>query len=165
MKTTIAICIDGVLRNLNGGKLIIEGKELFHAIAPAYRIILLSEGIDQAKEEYWLTMNGFKDHSELITARVEDLNKESDELVLYQVNSLLGRGYLVMFTATADPTVAASLLAGGHRVFGVYQPPYLVPEWQPGTGKGKQSWDALKTSLMKQQILKAADKRLDEDPR
>lgn len=165
MRSTIAMSIDGVLRDMNGGHLIVSGKELYFTLSQAYRIILLSEALELSKEDYWLTMNGLREHADVVIARVEDLGTESDELILRQVNKLQADGYNVMFVMTADPISATTLLSDGHRVFGVFQPQYLAPEWSPDTGDGKRSWDDLKAQLMKQQILKAADTRTDEEAR
>lgn len=160
MASTVAICLEGVLRQHNQDGIIGQGALLYHSLKAASRIAILLDK-DSRNADFWLKLNGFTEHIQVLTA--DDVARDVAEVRLRQVMRLVSEGGMLSCVLEPDPEVGAALLAHGYPVFVPLFPSYTKPSFRPDYDGAVTPWSALTNELDRQRELRAKDDRTEQD--
>lgn len=154
----IVLSLDGVLRS-DTGDLVTDGLFMYRSMKVLGRVILLTS-MDRQMAEVWLMMHNMSDYDELIDSSVA--LDPSEKLRHRQLAVARTRGEITMYV-DADPSMVAESLRLGITSLLFSSPQYSRPEFRPDAPKGVRRWDDLVGERTRQQALKAADYRLQQD--
>lgn len=159
MTATAAISITGVLQQEIGQGVLQTGARLYSGLLTSFTAVaLLTDETDVDPVNHWLKTNGFRQHSYLIPARVDDPEHEGERR-LRQISRLRQYGCSVELVVEPDPEVTAHLLAGGLTVASWLHPSYSRPHFRPDYTHSVRPWDALTAEVERQRTLRAGDSR------
>lgn len=157
MSITVLV-VEGVLRQETGDGVIGPGKILYQALAEIGKVALVSNSLHEDKVEYWLRINGFRDHEYLFPARTDD-PFEVGGTRLKQVQSVTATQHSIDFVVEPDPEIAARLMHDGVPTMLFLHPRYARPEFRPDWEEKVTPWDTLVAEVESQTLLRTADKR------
>lgn len=157
--STVAITVEGVLRQPVGGQPIPLGRDLYYGMATRARLVLLSRGNEKRELEHWLTSEGMHEHATVIYTSVPELEHEESESRVLQVTRARNSGYAVDTVVEADPDVAAALLAAGYDVLMFCHTHYSQPSWRPDYQFRVRPWDSLAEQVAHEAYLRAEEER------
>lgn len=167
--SAVGITVEGVLRRMSGGQMIVQGIDLYYGLATRRKLVLLTEDADPGKDlgplKYWLQMEGMQEHSRIMyTDAVGRELRPADNRAM-QVNLARNGGYDIDLVIEPDPEVAAHLITLGYNVMLFCHAQYAVPSWRPGYKHTPVPWDILAQQVADEAYLRANDARKDERER
>lgn len=160
--TITVMTVEGVIRQNNGDGVIHQGQLLYHALASTSKVALVSNSLHEDKVEYWLRINGFRDHAYLFCARTDDPFEVAGSR-LRQIRSVTDTQHAVDLVIDPDPEIAAALMHEGIPTMLFLHPRYSRPEFRPDHEEEVTPWDRLVAEVDSQALLRTADTRPDND--
>lgn len=161
MTATVAIVVDGVLKNNNSDSVLAGGALLYHGLAEVMKIALITDE-DKERTQRWLAINGFREHVLLLSPDADDVlvggTRRAHQIVLLKL-----AGSDVDMLVEPDPTIAAAVLQAGTPVMLFAHPKYSRPEFRPGGKNLPTPWSTLVAEIEAQETLRAGDTRIGAD--
>jgi hypothetical protein len=154
--STIVIAFDGVLRADIDASPIRAGLMLYHGSVGIGTVGLIVDKTTKEKADYWLKLNGLKDHSWVVYREPgdpEDLTQLRD----LQVSRLRTLGAAVDLVIEPNPLLAAHMQKMGLTVVLFMHPNHGRPEWRADySGPKPRAWDEIMEDVTRTQLEKAA---------
>lgn len=158
--STIAFAISGVLRAEVGSGIIHSGMRLYKSIIDhGFTVELLSDSMDTASDNHWLSVNGFYEHAHVLAAEVVD-----DDLVATRLRQAkIIRADLqsdLQFIVDHDLRVIEAAFTEGIPCLAFLLPKYQRPEFRPDFSDKPRAWDDVVAEVDRQREMKAKDHRV-----
>ena len=150
------VCLEGVLCKgfPPNGAPVWDGLKLYHALATQYKVVLDSGHDDYTDIEHWCQVNGLARHVLVMARDATEEALEGPVLASRHLDEWRGQGFDVSLYVTADPAVAATMLARGVTTLLLTHPAYARPEFRPDHDRGLRSWEQIEA-----EVTEAAAKR------
>lgn len=161
---TAVIQVEGVLVKPVGGAVTDTGRRLYHGLKNFYRLVLVTEETDRGRMDADLFMEGFTGHDHVVYGD-EPVSCTRGRWVTVAGRLRNGYGYDTELFVVPDPYDARCLIQAGYSTLLFTQAAYALPEWRPDHQQGVRPWDELQAEVETQRVLRAADKRTDEELR
>lgn len=150
MSRTALIELTGVLRADNGSP-IVEGTMLYNALAAWQRLVVVVE--DAEADERWLTINGFREHAQLLVGEMP--------LAVRQARGKLGMD--VQLVVTPSPATAAASMHAGVTTLLFAHPRFARPEFRADYDGDKREWAEIVAEIDAQRDTRVRVPQRDDD--
>jgi hypothetical protein len=169
---SVAITVEGVVRQFFGGQPIPQGLDLYYGLATRMKVVLITDEMDRLPDDlrvtelaYWLRLEGMTEHQRIVYTEPHWTELGNAARRVAQVNEARRMGHDISLVIEPDPAVSAELINSGYNVLTFTHAAYSVPSWRPDYKHTPVPWDKLSVQVEREAFLRANDERRTDDAR